>query len=103
MDLMYAGNAWKSVVYKIAGEDKKDFVTLAFGWKKIVGKLLAERTNLHKLENQVLFVSVYNSVWLQELILRKTQIKKDIESVLKLNLKEIVFFVGKENHQTRYF
>lgn len=98
---MYSGNAWKNIVYRIAGEGKRDFVTLAFGWKTIVGKILAERTQLNKIEKDVLFVSVSNSVWMQELILRKEQIRKDIESILKIKLAEIVFFVGKEDKKIR--
>ncbi|MCF7792604.1 MAG: DUF721 domain-containing protein [Candidatus Cloacimonetes bacterium] len=101
MDLMRSGSAWKSIVYRIAGDDKKDFVTLAFGWKSIVGNILAERTQLHKIEKDVLFVSVANSVWMQELILRKEQIRKDIHSILRIKLAEIVFFVGKEDKKIR--
>ena len=69
---------------------------MAFGWRKIVGKLLAERTELKKLEHDVLFVSVLNNVWMQELILRKSQIINDIDSILALKLKEIVFYIGQE-------
>jgi predicted nucleic acid-binding Zn ribbon protein len=96
MEPMYSGNAWKNIVYRIAGEEKRDFVTLAFGWKSVVGKILAEKTQLIKIENEVLFVSVSNNVWMQELILRKEQIRKDILSKLKVNLNEIVFFIGKD-------
>ncbi len=96
MNLSPAGNAWQKLVFNIAGAEYHDFVTLAFGWQKVVGKLLAERTELIKLEHDVLFVSVMNNVWMQELIIRKSQILIDIESILAIKLKEIVFFIGQE-------
>ena len=68
MDLSPACNIWQKIVLKIAGLEHHDFVVLAFGWQKIVGKLLAERTELNKLEKGILFVSVSNNVWMQELM-----------------------------------
>ena len=96
MNLSPAGKVWQNLVFNIAGAKYHDFVTLAFGWQKIVGKLLAERTELNKLENNVLFVSVLNNVWMQELILHKSKIIQDIESIFRIKLNEIVFFIGQE-------
>ena len=96
MNLSPAGKAWQNLVFSIAGAEYHDFVTLAFGWQKIVGKLLAERTELNKLEKNVLFVSVLNNVWMQELVLHKSKIIHDIEFILRIKLKEIVFFIGQE-------
>ncbi|HPR16889.1 MAG TPA: DUF721 domain-containing protein [Candidatus Cloacimonadota bacterium] len=101
MELARPGNAWQQLVFRLAGEDKHDFVVLAFGWKKIVGKLLAERTSLQKVDNQVLFVSVTNNVWMQELVLRKAQILEDIAKILKIKLADVVFFIGKEDRKIR--
>lgn len=97
MDLTLAGNNLKKIVYTIAGPEQRDFVSIAFGWKKIVGNLLSERSSINKLENGVLFISVTNNVWMQELILRKFQIMKDINSILNVQLSDIVFFMKSEN------
>jgi predicted nucleic acid-binding Zn ribbon protein len=91
MDFLFAGDAVKQLVYSIAGEKYKDLVTIKFNWEKIVGKLLAERTNLKKLQHQTLFVGVTNNVWLQELVLRKQQIIEDVRLMLDISLKDIVF------------
>ena len=96
MNLKQVGNSWQKLVYSIAGEDYRDFVTLAFGWNKIVGKMLSEKAKLHKLEKDVLFIAVTNNVWMQELILRKFQILNDIETILHVKLSEIVFFIEAE-------
>jgi len=96
MNLKQVGNSWQKLVYNIAGEDYRDFVTLAFGWKKIVGKMLSDKAKLHRLENDVLFIAVTNNVWMQELILRKFQILHDIETILHVKLSEIVFFIEAE-------
>jgi len=93
MDFLFAGDAVKKLVYSIAGEKYKDLVTIKFNWDKMVGKLLAERTNLKKLQHETLFVGVSNNVWLQELVLRKQQIMKDIELMLHISLKDIVFML----------
>ena len=93
MNLNHTGSSLRSLVYNIAGDKFKDFVTVAFGWKKIVGNILAQRSNIEKLENKVLFVSVHNNVWMQELILRKTQLITDIYSMLHIQLGDIVFFI----------
>lgn len=88
-----SGGSWRKLVYEIAGDEYHDFVTLAFGWKKIVGNILAQKAEIHKLEKQVLFVSVSNNVWMQELILRKYQIMEDIKLMLHIHLRDIVFFI----------
>ena len=94
MAFFEAGNIIKNVVYNIAGSDYKDLVTLVFGWKRLVGKLLSERAKIIKHENKVLFIAVTNNVWMQELILRKYQIIKDIEEKLFIKLDDIIFFIG---------
>lgn len=97
MDFIRTGNVLHKLVHTIAGEEYKDFVSIVFGWKRIVGELLAERATIHKIEKNVLFVSVSNNVWMQELVLRKFQLMSDIQSVLGIELKDIVFFLKDGN------
>ncbi|MCD4819083.1 MAG: DUF721 domain-containing protein [Candidatus Cloacimonetes bacterium] len=94
MAFFETGNIIKNVVYNIAGSDFKDLVTLVFGWKKIVGKLLSERAKIIKFENKILFIAVTNNVWMQELVLRKYKIMQDIQNKLYIKLDDIIFFIG---------
>lgn len=101
MDMELNNQHWQKLIYRIAGDEYRDFVTLAFGWKKIVGRLLAQKAELHKLEKKVLFVAVSNNVWMQELILRKFKIIEDIEAILHIGLKDIVFFIEAEEKRKK--
>jgi predicted nucleic acid-binding Zn ribbon protein len=62
-------------------------------WSKSVGRLLANKSQIYRLENDVLFVLVADNVWLQELVLRKPQIIKKINKSLpdKEQIKDIIF------------
>jgi len=91
------GNAVKDLVYNIAGEENKDLITVAFGWKSIVGKLLADRTEIVKLENKTLFIAVSNNVWMQELVLRRSQLLSDINRILNIKLANIIFFIKQKS------
>lgn len=101
MNLNPVGNTWQRLVYRIAGDDHRDFITLIFGWQKIVGKLLAERTELIKLDNNVLFVSVLNNVWMQELVLHKKRFIDEVESVLQIKLQDIIFYLGRKTEKRK--
>ena len=95
-----SGNAVKDLVFSIAGEENHDLVAIAFGWETIVGNLLAERASIVKLENGVLFIAVTNNVWMQELVLRRSQLISDINRILHVKLSNIVFFM-KQNQKGR--
>lgn len=92
------GNAVKDLVFSIAGEENHDLIAIVFGWKTVVGNLLAERASIVKLENRVLFIAVSNNVWMQELVLRRSQLISDINRVLHVKLSNIVFFM-KQNYK----
>ena len=93
MRFFKTGNDVKDLVFSIAGEENHDLIAVAFGWKKIVGNLLAERASIVKLENGVLFIAVTNNVWMQELVLRRSQLISDINRILHVKLSNIVFFM----------
>ncbi|MBC8385780.1 MAG: DUF721 domain-containing protein [Candidatus Cloacimonetes bacterium] len=99
MDFVKAGNALQKFVYSIAGEEHRDLVTIAFGWKKIIGKLLAERTSIYDFDHNILFVTVSNNVWIQELVLHKSQIISDLNKELNVHISDIIFFLGKDSRQ----
>ncbi len=98
MRFVKTGNAVKDLVFNIAGKENHDLVAVAFGWKTIVGNLLAERASIVKLENGVLFIAVTNNVWMQELVLRRSQLISDINRILHVRLSNIVFFM-KQNQK----
>ncbi|RLC54180.1 MAG: hypothetical protein DRH89_09790 [Candidatus Cloacimonadota bacterium] len=98
MRFVKTGNAVKDLVFNIAGKENHDLVAVAFGWKTIVGNLLAERASIVKLENGVLFIAVTNNVWMQELVLRRSQLVSDINRILHVRLSNIVFFM-KQNQK----
>ena len=93
MTFIQAGNSLQKLVFNIGGPGYENLLVLAFGWKHIVGKLLAERSWVQKLDNNILFVSTTNNVWMQELILRKIKLIQDIESKFKIKLNDIIFFL----------
>jgi hypothetical protein len=74
MAFVLADNRFHRILYHLAGERFNRFVHVSLGWKRIVGELLAERSQPVKLEHDVLFVGVQNSSWMQELILLKSDI-----------------------------
>ena len=88
------GDSVKNFVYRIAGAKYKDLVTLIFGWESIVGKILSGKSKVVRIEKNTLFVAVVNNVWMQELVLRKDDIKKNIKAKLHVDLEEIVFFLN---------
>jgi len=88
-----AGGLFRKLVYTIAGPEYRDLVTLSFHWERILGKLLAEKAVILKLENKVLFVGVSNNVWMQELVLMKRKILFDIKRTCGLKLNNIIFTI----------
>ncbi len=101
MRFFKTGNVVKDLVFSIAGEENHDLIAVAFGWKKIVGNLLAKRASIVKLENGVLFIAVTNNVWMQELVLRRSQLISDINRILHVKLSNIVFFMKQSQKSKR--
>ncbi len=85
------GNRLHKLLFKIAGSENKPLIILALQWKEIVGKILAERSFVYKMENKTVFIGVTNNVWMQELTLNKQMILKRIKERCKLDLKDIIF------------
>jgi predicted nucleic acid-binding Zn ribbon protein len=93
-----AGSSFQDVVLKLAGSEYRELVVLALGWKDLLGELLAERAKIRKLENKILFVSVRDNVWMQELVLRKAELTRDIKRKFNIGLNNIVFSLEWMNH-----
>ena len=93
MDFKIAGNAISRLVYSIAGEKYKDFVTIGLNWERMVGKYLARYSKVKKFEDGVLFIAVSNNVWMQELFLRKNDVIKKIQKNLDININDIIYYL----------
>ena len=93
MSFIRSGGAIQNLLYSIAGEKYENLVTIALAWKKIVGNIVAERSEIQKIDNNILFIAVNNSVWLQEMVLTKKIIIAKIKQRLGIELKDIVFFL----------
>jgi len=102
MSFVQAGNVIRNLIYRIAGDKFRNLVVIAFAWKRIVGRLLAEKTKIYKFENNVLFVVVSNNVWMQELVLQKYEILKRIKKELNIELDDIIFFLEIKNSRRRF-
>lgn len=64
-------------------------------WEEAVGKNIARRARALSLRNDILFVQVQNSVWLQELSLLKEGIIEKVNTLVgKDVVRDIVFRVG---------
>jgi predicted nucleic acid-binding Zn ribbon protein len=64
-------------------------------WGEVVGQGIARRAKAVSVRDNILFVTVQNSVWLQELALLKESIIAKINSLVgKQVIKDIVFRVG---------
>ncbi|RLC50154.1 MAG: DUF721 domain-containing protein [Candidatus Cloacimonadota bacterium] len=103
MSFIPAGNVIKNLIYRIAGGKYRELISISFAWKRIVGKLMAEKTIIYKFENNVLFVNVSNNIWLQELVLQKYEILRRIKEELKIELDDIVFFMRTNDANKRYY
>ncbi len=95
MKFLKAGDTLFKLIYGIAGDKYKDFVNAYIVWKKVVGKKLSQHSKVKKLKDNTLFVGVSNSVWLQELLLLKRKILKDLNNNLDFEISEIVFYITK--------
>ena len=72
--------------------DKEKAVVL---WGEVVGQGIARRSKATAVRDNILFVTVQNSMWLQELALLKEGIIAKINSLVgKQVIEDIVFRVG---------
>jgi predicted nucleic acid-binding Zn ribbon protein len=93
MSLTKAGNIFNELLFRLAGARYKDFVRLILVWENVVGSLLAQKAKIYKVDEKVVFVKVENNIWLQELILLKSEIKQKLKRQSGVKIKEIVFFI----------
>ncbi len=84
---------YNRVLFRIAGEKYRPFISLYQAWKEIVGELLASRSHPFRFYNSVLYVAVQNNAWLQELVLNKTEILRQCRAQTQEEVKDLVFLI----------
>lgn len=93
MAFIKLGNPLQDLLIRIFGEDDKDYVSISMNWNNIVGKYLADYSYVFNIEKNVLYIAVADGVVMQEMCLMRDSIKKRIYRLLKLRLRDIVFFI----------
>ncbi len=91
-----SSSAITDLIIRICGEENRDLIQLNMNWKRIVGKIIAEKSYVHKYENDRILVAVQNSVWLNELMLKKTFLINEIKEKLHIEVKDMYFFIKAE-------
>ena len=92
----------QSLLIKILGKKYCKYIIAALNWRNTVGDYVANYSKVVKVENQVLFVEVYNSVVMQELILIRDNLVEKINRHHSLGIREIVFFINQQyRHNTK--
>lgn len=91
--LKHVSNIFDELLGNLSQQGFNREIKIAIQWNRAVGHLLRRKTQIRKLENNVLFISVENNVWLQELLLKKNKILQKINAKLKKSehLKNIIF------------
>lgn len=98
MALTLAKRNIRNLLFQIVGEDKKDFVLINLAWKKIVGKIIADKSYVLSLKENILFIGVKNNIWMQELLLQKEFLMEELNKVVsKVRIEQIIFTLKTRN------
>ena len=66
--------------------------SIVLNWKQVVGERIASQANPVKVRDSILFVSVENASWRNELFFMKRKIMEQLNQSVKANvIKDIVF------------
>jgi hypothetical protein len=80
-----------TILYQIAGEKHRDFVTIILAWNEILGEINATRAQIVNYEKKTLFVRVPHHIWLSDFILQKPIYLKKLRDTTKIDVKNILF------------
>ena len=75
-----AGDVISNMKEVFFGSDAYQFWLFQKKWKAFVGEVLAKESYIGRSERNVLFIYVQNSVWMQELFMRKAEILEKIRN-----------------------
>lgn len=91
----------QNLLIKVFGEKHRQYVVLALNWRRIVGDYFAKQSTVVKVDKKVLFIGADNSVIIQEFVLIKENLKSKINSMLPVEIEDIVFFTTARFNQKR--
>ncbi|MBN2072820.1 MAG: DUF721 domain-containing protein [Actinobacteria bacterium] len=86
------GSIIKEVVSGIDSHDMLKSSAIFNHWKEIVGPGIAKRTHPHRLANKVLYVSVANSTWANELSMMSGKLIEKINKYVSSDAVESIRF-----------
>lgn len=91
-----------SVLFDIGGDRYHDLIIIALSWKSVVGTYMAEHSSVLKYQNNTLYVGVDSSVWLQEFVLMKQmllkQVNRAVEKDIHSRIENLVFLLSEKKH-----
>ncbi len=91
-----------SVLFNIGGDRYHDLIVIALSWKTVVGSYMAEHSSVLKYQNNTLYVGVDSSVWLQEFVLMKSMLIKQLNKVVanevNSRINNLVFLLSENKH-----
>jgi hypothetical protein len=85
------------LMFKNSGKFRgRSFFLLIKNWKWIIGRDLSEKIHINSLQNDILYIAVPDSSWMQNLMFMKEDIKKKVNE-FDSKIKEIRFVVDKKS------
>ena len=86
----------ENLIHNISKDKFSREIKIGLLWNRTLGKILSQKAIISKLERNILFIDVTNNVWLQELVLNKSEIIKKINKKLnpKEQIKDIIFSIS---------
>ncbi len=96
MAFRHAHTALFDLVYRLAGEERREFVSVIFAWENIIGSLLAQRAFVHNIKDKTLYVAVQHNMWQLEMGLQKQDILAKLNKLGGVNLQEMIIFVERK-------
>jgi len=87
------GSVIENLIQNLSDKGFSREIKIAFLWRRIVGDILDNKTRILKFENGILYIVVENNIWLQELVLKKTEILEQLNGQLDPThqIKNIIF------------
>jgi len=79
------------LLFKLAGEKYRDLVVIALAWNPLVGALLSKRSKILKFEGSVLFVKISNHVWMQEFVVLRPEILRDLREKTRIKIDNVIY------------
>lgn len=87
-------NQSTGLIYRLGGDQYRDFIHIFLCWKKVVGDLLASHSHPIRYQHKMLYVAVENNTWMQELVLLKQDILRNYKQNFQEEIAEMVFLIS---------